>query len=126
MSSRTISERLERLRRLRASMAKDVAALDEEILALEKELRASGFKPRKRPLRPNAQSLNDTTVGDAAAKVLRRRGGGPMRLTEIERAIIEGKLYVTKSTNLLSSLAGALRREARFKKVGRGLYRLIK
>ncbi len=40
--SRTISERLARLKRLRASLAKDVAALDHEIATLD------GLPPRRR------------------------------------------------------------------------------
>lgn len=122
--SRTIPERLFRLKRLRASLAKDLDSLDHEIAALEKELRASGFKPRKQRVRPNASQLNDITVGDAAAQVLRRRGGRPMRLTEIEAAILERRLYRTKSTHFRSTLAGVLTREERFERVGRGLYRL--
>ncbi len=80
-------------------------------------------KPRKDPPRPNAASFNERTAGDAAAIVL-RKAKRPMRLVEIQQEIERRSLYQTESSNLKSTIATALRREARFRRVGKGRYEL--
>ena len=115
------SESLRRLKRRRKALADAVSVLGKEIAGLESALRAAGFKPQREARRPNAARLNDVTAADAAAEVLR---GGPMQLTEIVQAITRRRLYRTPAKDPRATIAKALAKDGRFRRVAVGRYQL--
>jgi alanyl-tRNA synthetase len=117
------------LQRRRRREEKEVERLAETRRKLEKEIRelqrrhgrAASGSPIKR--KPNARRLNDISLADAIEKVMRRRRG-PIHYKELTDTIQSRGLYLTKSNNLLSTVAVTLKRDDRFKKVASGMYAL--
>jgi hypothetical protein len=75
--------------------------------------------------RPNARRLNKISLGDAIAKVMGARSK-PIHYKDLTTTIEKRRLYVTKSRNLLSTVAVTLKRDRRFKKIEPGMYALRK
>ena len=78
-------------------------------------------RPIKR--KPNARRLNEITLAVAIEQVLKEQKK-PTHYTHLTDTIVKRKIYVTKSKNLLSTVAVTLARDKRFKKVKPGLYAL--
>lgn len=122
--SRSICERLARLKRLRARLGMGVTSLGQEIAALDSELRAAGFRPVAESRRPNAARMNALSAGNAAEAVLRAHGE-PMRLRDIVAAIERVGHYRSPAKDPRATIAAALARSRRFRKVRYGVYDLV-
>jgi hypothetical protein len=107
-------------------VAKQLERLDREIASVEKELgigrrtRRTTAKPKRRP---NARRLNDVTVKDAIATLLREKKR-PMHYRDIAKLLVKEKRYRTRSRNFLSTVAITILRDKRLKRVEPGVYAL--
>ncbi|MBZ0269319.1 winged helix-turn-helix domain-containing protein [bacterium] len=114
-------QRLSRLMEKRAKLEAELKKLGQEIREAAAVARAAGKIERK----PNARRLNDISLADALEKVMKGRKT-PIHYKALTDAVVERKLYRTKSRNLLSTVAVTLKRDKRFKKVEPGYYALKK
>ena len=73
--------------------------------------------------RPNARRLNEISLADALERVMTSRKK-PIHYKDLTEAVVQRKLYRTRSKSLLSTVAVTLKRDKRFKKVEPGLYAL--
>jgi hypothetical protein len=106
---------VERLSKKREHLTKQVKELENRRRKI-----ASGLVVERKP---NARRLNDISLADAIEQVMRRRRG-PIHYKDLTDTIARKRLYVTKSRNLLSTVAVTLKRDERFKKVSAGMYGL--
>jgi hypothetical protein len=126
---KTIEDALAR----RRAREKQVAAVAARRRELEEELRkldaitggAAGRRRRAQPIKrkPNARRLNKITVAEALEQVLKERKK-PTHYKDLTDTIVKRKLHVSKSKNLLSTVAVTLKRDKRFRKLKPGLYTL--
>lgn len=118
----------------RRARDKQLIALAARRRELEEELRkliaitGGGGARRlgKRPAikrKPNARRLNKITLADALERVLKERKK-PTHYKDLIDAIVQRKLYVTKSKNLLTTAFITLKRDKRFRKLKPGIYAL--
>jgi hypothetical protein len=116
-------------RRLADLLAKR-SKLEAELRKLEGLVPSNGRRGRvavvksgKIKRRPNARRLNKVSLADALASVMASRKK-PVHYKDLTDTVTKKKLYVTKSKNLLSTVAVTLKRDGRFKKIKPGLYGL--
>ena len=114
-------QRLSRLMEKRDRLEAELKKVGQEIREAAARARAAGKIERK----PNARRLNDISLADALEKVMKGRKT-PIHYKELTDAVVDRKLYRTKSRNLLSTVAVTLKRDNRFKKVEPGFYALKK
>ena len=125
-------KQLKKLLADRGKLAARLAGLDAVILALGGEVpaptRAKRRKKAPKVAAKGAAKVGKKTrkragakpLGDYIAVVLKKQPGG-MRINAIAPAAIKAG-YVTKSKDFYGIVAAALREDARFKKVSRGVY----
>jgi len=121
------------MRKRRAREDRNLAKLQARRKELEAQLKklaritgGSGMSLRgagKIIRRPNARRLNDISLAEALEQVMKARRK-PIHYKELTDTVIKKKLYKTKSSNLLSTVAVTLKRDGRFKKIEPGLYAL--
>ena len=87
-----------------------------------KTARKAARKTAKPKRRPNARRLNKISLADAIEKVMKTRK--KVHYKDLTDTIVKKKLYITKSKNLLSTVAVTLKRDRRFRKVEPGYYSL--
>jgi hypothetical protein len=103
--------------------------LEAELRKLENVAGGNGRRVRVRKAggkivrRPNARRLNKISLAEALTQVMAARKK-PIHYKELTDTVVKKKLYVTKSKNLLSTVAVTLKRDGRFRKVKPGLYTL--
>lgn len=114
-------QRLSRLMEKRDKLEAELKKVGQEIREAAALARAAGKIERK----PNARRLNDISLADALEKVMKGRKA-PIHYKALTDAVVERKLYKTKSRNLLSTVAVTLKRDKRFRKVEPGYYALKK
>lgn len=114
-------QKLGRLMEKRDRLEAELKKVGQEIREAAALARAAGKIERK----PNARRLNDISLADALEKVMKGRKA-PIHYKALTEAVVERKLYKTKSRNLLSTVAVTLKRDKRFRKVEPGFYALKK
>jgi HB1, ASXL, restriction endonuclease HTH domain len=114
-------QKLARLMEKRVKLEAELKKVGQQIREAAASARAAGKIERK----PNARRLNDISLADALEKVMRGRKT-PIHYKDLTEAVVERKLYKTKSRNLLSTVAVTLKRDKRFRKVEPGFYALKK
>ena len=124
-----MQKRRSRERRRLAELLAKRNRLEAELRKLEGLVPGNGRRGRvatkggKIKRRPNARRLNKISLADALAQVMATRKK-PVHYKDLTDTVAKKKLYVTKSKNLLSTVAVTLKRDGRFKKVKPGLYGL--
>jgi hypothetical protein len=114
-------QKLARLMEKRVKLEAELKKVGQQIREAAAVARAAGKIERK----PNARRLNDISLADALEKVMKGRKT-PIHYKDLTEAVVERKLYKTKSRNLLSTVAVTLKRDKRFRKVEPGFYALKK
>lgn len=113
--------KLSRLMARRRQLETDLKKVGQQIQAATVSAKAEGKIQR----RPNARRLNEISLADALEKVMRGRKT-PIHYKDLTDAVVDRKLYRTRSRNLLSTVAVTLKRDRRFRKVEPGFYALRK
>lgn len=132
---RTLAQKEKQLGRLlarREKLAADLGAVDAEIAAMGGGASAPARPKRRKkkaaakPKAPRRKAARRATKGkplvEYIAKVLKKAEGG-MRIKDIMPAVTKAG-YVTKSKDFYGIVAAAVRDDARFKKLSRGVYAL--
>ncbi|HMB70348.1 MAG TPA: HTH domain-containing protein [bacterium] len=99
--------------------------LESELRKVERRIETSRTTKAKTETkrRPNARRLNEISLADALEKVMKGRKK-PIHYKTLTEQVVARKLYRTRSSNLLSTVAVTLKRDKRFKKVEAGYYAL--
>ena len=110
---------LPKLRRQRARLAKELAAIDRKIASLA----GRGAAPApKAPTRRRKQMKNTKSLPDYIRQVLAGAKDG-LRIKDIEAAVKKAG-YRTASPHFYGAVATALRERSDFVRAGRGVYKL--
>lgn len=113
-------KRVAKLQSRRAKLLSSLQPIDRQIAAL------TGRADRKGPARP-AAGARRLKAGKALPvclmEVLAKAKGGKMRAMHLADAVVEAG-YVTRDKNFKNTVAKTLAKDKRFKRVGRGMYKL--
>jgi len=126
-------KKLKRLVAQREKLAKQLAALDAQIAAVggkargrAKAPKAAKKRPGRKPKAAAAKAPRRRATGRALVEyitdILKPATGG-MRVKDVMAAVKKAG-YVTKAKDFYGIVAAALRDDARFKKVSRGVYKI--
>ncbi len=115
-------KRVAKLKSQRAKLCASLQAVDKQIAALTGQASPSlarAASPGKRAGKPGARkSLPVCLVG-----LLAKAKGGKMRAMHMADAVVKTG-YVTKDKHFKNTVAKTLAKDKRFKRVGRGMYKL--
>ncbi len=113
-------KRLAKLQSRRAKLLSDLQTIEKQIAAL------NGRDGRKGPARPATGARRSRAKKALPAfliEVLAKAKGGKMRAMHLADAVVEAG-YVTRDKNFKNTVAKTLAKDKRFKRVGRGMYKL--
>ena len=113
-------KRLVKLRSQRTKFLSSLQTIDRQIAAL------TGLAGRKGPARPAAgarRSRAGKALPACLIEALTKAKGAKMRAMHLADAVVEAG-YVTRDRNFKNTVAKTLAKDKRFKRVGRGIYKL--
>jgi len=113
-------KRVAKLQSQRAKFLSDLQAIDKQIAALTGR---AGVKGPARPATGARRSRAKKALPACLIEALAKAKGTKMRAMHLADAVVEAG-YVTRDRNFKNTVAKTLAKDKRFKRVGRGMYKL--
>lgn len=113
---------MDRFARRIAKLEKEVERLDRALLDLDKEI---GAVSRKTASLTSKGGAKRRPLIDQIEEIVKEKGGGPMKVTDIKNILLKDKNVKTRAKNFYAVITVSLNNSGKFQKTAPGEYKLI-